>query len=452
MARFRRAWLLVAAFIAVAGVRALGQPLPAMPSPTYPDPGAILQQPVVPGPVLDKPSPVQSESSLPIAALTKPLREPAARINLDATDIRTVRASEYDSARSTSYSDPDSARKNVSDGLDYLTDGRYRKGESGRPSRSLWDDDEPKSRSKKDGEPGFGERLGTRIQEMMGGHSVDGDRKWFQSEQVLCDFISPLSNPFYFEDPRTLTEIRPIVMWQQIPSGQPSFRGGNAWFFGLQGRLAITDRFSLVVNKLGVQTFNPGDGSSLSNGASITELWFGPKYNFYRDADNHALISAGLQFQVPLGGGAFQNTPGASIVPYVSAAKRLLFTELGTFNGMATTGFSFATKNERSNYFFSSAHLDFDIGNGHRFFPLMELNWFSYTRSGNANPGFPDEGRDLANFGAGASGTNSLSGTLGMRWRSLNKRWEIGGGFEFPLFGQRGILQNRVTFDFIWKF
>ena len=30
--------------------------------------------------------------------------------------------------------------------------------------------------------------------------------------------LKPVTNPFLFEDPRALTEIRPIFMWQKTPS------------------------------------------------------------------------------------------------------------------------------------------------------------------------------------------------------------------------------------------
>src|SRR5262245_44040081 len=38
----------------------------------------------------------------------------------------------------------------------------------------------------------------------------------FHSDNKFC-IISPVSNPFYFEDPRALTELRPIFMWLHTP-------------------------------------------------------------------------------------------------------------------------------------------------------------------------------------------------------------------------------------------
>ena len=43
----------------------------------------------------------------------------------------------------------------------------------------------------------------------MGALTPTGNRAWFQSDHCFDNFISPLSNPFRFEDPRSLTEVRP---------------------------------------------------------------------------------------------------------------------------------------------------------------------------------------------------------------------------------------------------
>ena len=99
----------------------------------------------------------------------------------------------------------------------------------------------------------FGDRL----------HGLFGNSdEWFKSDHVFDGFISPVTNPFLFEDPRSLTEVRPIFMYQQIPGGQPDLSGGNIWFFGTQARVAFTDRLSFVFHKLGGISVNPGSGST----------------------------------------------------------------------------------------------------------------------------------------------------------------------------------------------
>jgi hypothetical protein len=468
MARLWHALTLASALVVGAGDRALAQP--GHPTPlSPPDPSAVLLPPVVPGPVLDRNESdilPASDTALPRVTPTPrpsaPAREPAARIVLDQNQYTPVRTTEYDDSRRSAT--PPLRREETDDGLAYLTDGLYRRGTNGRATRSsnweetrrdneggltgLWNkwfgkDDTGRAASK-----GFGESVG----ELMNGGAAEGGRRMFESDSAFCDFVSPLSNPFFFEDPRSVTEVRPMFYYQSFPSDDPFFRGGNGWFFGGQGRLAVTQRISLVVHKLGYTSFKPGSGSVYQGGNGLSEFWIGPKVVVYRDPEAKSLISLGTQFQIPLGSPEpLQDTGSLSVVPYVSAAQRLLNTEIGSLNGMASTGYSFSTNNQRSDFYYLSAHLDFDIANGHRFYPVAELNWFSYTTDGKARP-VTTEGRDFANVGAAAKGNNLVTWALGMRWRSLNGRFEVGGGYEGFMFGQRGLFDGRFTFDVIWRY
>ncbi len=428
MARPRLALRLATVLVAVAGVRAAAQPVPPPNPASLPDPAAILLPPVANA----EPAP-RTRSALPE-------REPAATMRLDADDAVPVRTADYDRARitSTSYSDADSARRKAADDpFGYLTDGMSR-----RRSAAIDDD------------RGLGEKLGERIDELLGRgkKAVDGGGRRFESDRAFANFISPLSNPFYFEDPRSLTEVRAIGLFQGIPKDQGAFRGGNAMFFGGQARLALSERWSVVVNKVGVSLFNPGDGSTLPDKVGLSELWVGPKFVIVRDPEFKTLLSAGATFQIPLGaGGVYQDTGRLSVVPYVTAAQKLMGTAWGTFNGMAAGGYSFSTNRDRSDFFFASAHLDFDVMNKNQFYPLAELNWFGYTTDGQARA-FGVEGRDLANIGAANKGANLVTWALGGRYRSKNSFWEFGAAFEGPLFGPRGLFNYRVTVDLIWRY
>jgi hypothetical protein len=117
---------------------------------------------------------------------------------------------------------------------------------------------------------------------------------------------------------------------------------------------------------------------------------------------------------------------------------------------MVNGGYSFSVNKERSDYFWVSGHLDYDIGNAHRFYPLAELNWFQYTTDGKSWP-VTGEGRDLINFGGLAKGSNLLTGTLGGRVK-LSRHTEVGAGYEFPLLGNRDFFKGRITIDFIWRY
>jgi hypothetical protein len=427
------------------GDRVAAQAVPPV-SLSPPDPSAVLLPPVVSGPVLDRQNSVEP---------AVPAREPAARIALDATQYMPVRRAEYEDARRDATARPQA--EDAEDALAYLTDGKYLRGIDGRATRSRWEDTSTRKEgffaglwNKMTGKDG--DRAGDLTNGGRGGELPGEERQWFESDKAFCDFVSPLSNPFYFEDPRSLSEVRGIGFYQGIPGNDAFFRGGNGYFIGGQGRLALTQRISLVVHKVGFTSFRPGDGSIFQGGSGLAELWLGPKVVVYRNPETKTLLSVGTQFQIPLGGGPpLQDTGNLSIVPYVSAAQKLLGTEIGTLNGMATAGYSFSTNGDRSDFFYASAHLNFDIANGHRFYPVAEVNWFSYTKDGRAR-GLTTEGRDFANVGAAAKGANLVTWALGLRWRSLNGRWELGGGYEGYMFGQRGLFDGRVMLDLIWRF
>ena len=289
----------------------------------------------------------------------------------------------------------------------------------------------------------FGDRL----------HGLFGNSEcWFKSDHVFDGFISPVTNPFLFEDPRSLTEARPIFMYQQVPGGQPDVQGGNIWFFGLQGRLAFTDRLSMVIHKLGGLSINPGSASTFSGETGFAELWLGPKYTFIRNEEAGRVMAGGLQFQVPVGSReVFQDTGTLSLVPYLSYAENFCRDwSIGSINTMLGTGYAFSVNGERSDYYYLSAHVDLDWKNCHRFYPLMELNWLIYTTDGSSRP-IGSEGRDLINFGGQAAGNGMMTWAIGARYK-ISEAAQLGGAFELPIAGPKDIFQYRFTLDFILRY
>jgi hypothetical protein len=277
-------------------------------------------------------------------------------------------------------------------------------------------------------------------------------RKWFESDHAFDYFASPITNPFLFEDPRSITEVRPIFMFQTIPSGDPNFRGGNIEFYGLQARVAFNERFSLVINKLGWVSVNPGNGSNQPGGTSFAEVALGPKFTFLRNDDHCLLGAAGLTFDLPAGADrAYQDTGRLSLIPYVTFAKNFLDTRFGSLNVMNTTGYSFATDRDRSDFLYNSLHIDFDIANRHRFYPLMELHYFQYTRSGGAR-NLDVEGRDIANLGdQNSAGRANFNMAGGLRYK-FSERMQTGFAVEFPLNSRKDLNSFRLTVDFIWRY
>src|SRR5205807_1831675 len=84
-------------------------------------------------------------------------------------------------------------------------------------------------------------------------------RKLFESDRAFCSFIGPISNPVLAKDPRALTEARGLFVGDWIPDEHP-FGGGDFQVYGLQVRLAVTERLSIIADKDGYATIHPGRG------------------------------------------------------------------------------------------------------------------------------------------------------------------------------------------------
>src|SRR5262249_44480931 len=155
------------------------------------------------------------------------------------------------------------------------------------------------------------------------------------------------------------------------------------------------------LNKFGGVSFNPSVDDAFFHGdTGFAEIWIGPKFTFLRSESTCTLGAFGLTFQIPVGSHqVYQDTGELSLVPYVSMGQAVRLFDYGSLNLLGTLGYAFDTDNMRSEHFFLSAHVDFDIANTHRFYPLIELNWFHYAQNGTSNP-FGFEGADIANFGS----------------------------------------------------
>lgn len=292
----------------------------------------------------------------------------------------------------------------------------------------------------------FGDRVRDFADSILGPQA-----DWFRSDHAYDCYISPITNPFLFEDPRSLTEVRPIFLYQQIPNKQPDFQGGNIIFFGTQARLAITERWSVVMHKLGGISVNP-KSPLYPDATGFAEIWLGPKYTFYRDDIDGALAAGGLQFQIPAGNSSvYQDTGNLSIVPYITYAHPFFRdSQFGTLNTMVGTGYAFSTNRQRSDYYYLSAHADLNVANWNRFFPMMELNWLINTTNGTSQP-FQSEGRDLINFGSQASGVGQLTWAVGGRVK-MTESAQLGFAYEMPIAGPKEFFLYRFTIDFILRY
>jgi hypothetical protein len=286
---------------------------------------------------------------------------------------------------------------------------------------------------------------------------------WFQSDPAFSehhcgcpgDLISPVSNPFFFEDPRALTELRPVFIYQTAPNHTPFFHGGSSEFFGTQARVAFGPCWSLVINKLGFVALQPKDSDSPlfpGDRTGFAELWLGPKWTFFRNEHSGSVAAVGLTFEIPTGSSrVFQNTGDLGLDLYLTFGQTFGRSSYGTFNFLAELGYSFATDSQRTEYLHGSAHLDFDVGNLHRFYPFLEVNWFHTTKPGKATDlGF--EGTDLVNFGSMTiEGRDWVSLAPGLRYK-FSEHFQLGTAFEWPVTNRKDLTDFRLTFDLIFRY
>jgi hypothetical protein len=280
-------------------------------------------------------------------------------------------------------------------------------------------------------------------------------RHWFQSDTCFNGLISPVTNPFFFEDPRSLTEVRPIFMFQGVPTNNPRFGGGDVIFFGTQARLAFTDCFSIVMNELGFVSFNPDHAiPPISSDTGFAELKIGPKYTFVRSESTGTVIAAGLTFEIPAGDRkVFQNTGSLGLDPYITLGQTFgrLPNGFGAINLISEIGYSFGTDDKRSDFFHMSVHLDYNIACSNTFYPLLEFNWLHYTSRGK-NTLLRFEGGDLVNFGSNTRRSSDVSTIApGLRYRFTDNIF-AGAAVEIPLSAERALMDYRLTFDVIFRY
>lgn len=259
------------------------------------------------------------------------------------------------------------------------------------------------------------------------------------TDQCFCDFISPMTNPVYFEDPRNLSELRFIFLNHITP---PALGADSVRLLAMQIRAKLTERLSVIATK---------DGFIMSDSPLMNDGWAdvnaGLKYLLYSDCETQTLLSAGLTYTLPVGSTRSLQARGDG--------EFHLFLTGGTQLGekshwISASGFVLPSDASIQNkMFYFSNHLDrkvlFD-----NFYVFGECNWYNYLSSAQ---GFnlPVEGGDLINLGStGIAGNDIVTGAFGFKykWNCWN---ELGLAWEVPLTERRGVLDNRLTVDYILR-
>jgi hypothetical protein len=256
-------------------------------------------------------------------------------------------------------------------------------------------------------------------------------------------FISPMTNPVYFEDPRTLTEARPIFIQHKIPLRAP-LAGGDVQIYAVQLRAALSENLSVIATKDGF-IVSGANGPAQDGWANVNA---GLKYNLYKDYDLQRIVSAAVVFEMPVGSTRALQGNGSGVFDLILTGAAQINEYWRTVSAVGIKLPSDVVDNSQSAYW--SLHFDRTLGTKGWYF-LTEYNWYHWLRSGEGGiPGI--EGLDFYNFGStGVAGHDIVTGSIGLKYKP-NAYREYGVCWEAPLTDRRDILDNRLTVDAIFRF
>ncbi len=260
------------------------------------------------------------------------------------------------------------------------------------------------------------------------------------SDQCFNCFISPMTNPIFFEDPRTLTEARFIYFHHKVPL---TVAGGKVDLFAVQLRAALSQRLSVIATK---------DGFVTSSNPLIDDGWadinVGLKYNLIRDPRRQMLYTIGATYEMPVGSTrTLQGNGDGTLHLFSTCGKRIY-----AWNWLLAHGVIIPfDDNAESEWFYLSTHVSRKLGQSNFYF-LAEMNWYDWLQSG-ANPGLSGvEGLDVINLGStNVTGNDIVTGAIGLKYKPRSNV-ELGVAWENPLTERRDILENRLTFDCILRY
>ena len=156
----------------------------------------------------------------------------------------------------------------------------------------------------------------------------------------------------------------------------------------MQGRVALTESVSIVMSKLGGIWSNPGGGAVPpyeGDRSDFANIDIGPKWTFLRNERSGTLGAVGLWFEIPTGGSRIQDSGGFSLYPFLTMGQNFGRSSYGSFNVLGEIGYSLGVDSKPQRLLRRRAlHLDYDVGNLHKIYPLIELNWRYYTSNGKA--------------------------------------------------------------------
>jgi hypothetical protein len=255
------------------------------------------------------------------------------------------------------------------------------------------------------------------------------------SDHEFDRFIEPVSNPVYFEDPRSRTRLRFLFINQMIPESS-ILGGGDFQVYGLEATIALSNRLSIIAQKDGYISLQ-ADG--LDNDDGWADLATGLKYVLIRDVCNQFILSGGAVYEWSNGSSrVFQGNGDGNWSFFLTGGK-----EFGNFHFITTAGWRIPVDGaQESESIYHSHHLDYALTE--KLYALVEYNGILYTESG-SRLAVNVEGGDLINLGASnVAGNYFASMAFGSTYK-FNKHLECAAAYEIPITGREDLMDNRIT-------
>ncbi len=271
------------------------------------------------------------------------------------------------------------------------------------------------------------------------------------SQPCFDDFISPMINFVFFEDPRTVTELRPIFVNHWVPNtiGNGIPAGGTVQLYAAQFRVALTDNLSLIAVKDGFivdDTEGTLDTLLADGWADVTA---GLKYNFLRDAQTGTLGSVGFTYELPIGSTrALQDIGDGEFHLFATGGQRLCD---GNAHVLTSLGYRLPVDGAvQSSAIHWSNH--FDVRLTDRTYLFTEMAWWHWTDDASAGAALGVGGHDLFNLSTSdIAGNDLVTQNVGMKLKP-NRNLEAGIAYEFPLTNFKDIIDSRMQLDLILRY
>ena len=271
------------------------------------------------------------------------------------------------------------------------------------------------------------------------------------SDRCFDDFISPMINFVHFEDPRTVTEIRPIFVNHWVPDtiGNNVPAGGSIQLLAMQFRIALTERLSLIGVKDGYiwDSTNGALDTLLDDGwASVTA---GLKYNFLRDTQSGTLASIGGTYEIPIGSrDALQDIGDGEFHLFVTGGQRLM---CGKAHLMSAFGYRVPSDGYlQSESIHWSNH--FDVKLTDKVYALTEVAWWHWIDSAEGGLPLGVAGQDLFNLSTSdVTGNDLVTQSVGLKYKP-NGLAEYGAAYEFPLTDFNDVIEGRLQLEMILRY